>query len=107
MSRRVDDDGGVRAGRRRNWAPDVDALLVPRRPQKISLRDEWALAAFTFVAVVLTAWQGAAALGGPSVRPLAVLALAVAAMGLSTAHLGPTRAGVAGRTQLAALVAQP
>jgi Fe-S-cluster-containing dehydrogenase component len=68
--------------------PDVDALLVARHPQKISLRDEWALAAFTFVAIVLTAWQGAAALGGPSVRPLAVLALAAAAMGVSATHLG-------------------
>lgn len=78
----------AQAGAGAELGPDVDALLVPRRPQKISLRDEWALAAFTFVAIVLTAWQGAATLGGPSVRPLAVLALAVAAMGLSITHLG-------------------
>jgi Fe-S-cluster-containing dehydrogenase component len=67
---------------------------VPRAsplPRKISLRSEWALATFTFIAIVLAAWEVALRLGGPAVRAAPLLALAVAATALSTTHLGQPR----------------
>jgi len=71
---------------------DVQAI-APAPAPKISLRSEWTLATFTFVAIVSVAWAVGALLGGPRVRVLPLLGLGGAAMALSGSHLGrPERA---------------
>jgi Fe-S-cluster-containing dehydrogenase component len=65
----------------------------PALPRKVTLRTEWSLAVFTFVAIVLVAWVLAWALGASRPRLLAVAGLGMAGMAVSAAHLGrPTRA---------------
>lgn len=64
---------------------------------KISLRSEWSLAAFTSVAIVLAGLFLGWMIGGPRIPPLAFALAGLAAVGLSTAHLGrPLRAWRAG-----------
>jgi Fe-S-cluster-containing dehydrogenase component len=60
-------------------------------PPKLGLRSDWALATFTCLAILLAAWQAAAALGGPSVRPAPLLGLGAIAMAVSSTHLGRPR----------------
>jgi Fe-S-cluster-containing dehydrogenase component/DMSO reductase anchor subunit len=78
----------------RDTPAGLAAMPAPAEPpRKISLRSEWTLAVFTFVAIVLVgAWTGAWT-GGGRVAPAPFLLAGVAAMVLSTFHLGrPERA---------------
>jgi len=52
------------------------------------LRTEWTLLCFTFTAALLVAWVTAGALAGFAPRPEILLPAGLAAMGLSTLHLG-------------------
>jgi len=83
--------GGAALGVTRAPAP-------PALPRKVTLRSEWSLAAFTFVAIVLVAWVWAWTFGGPRPQPWVLVGLGAAAMSVSAAHLG--RPGRAWRAML-------
>jgi Fe-S-cluster-containing dehydrogenase component len=73
--------------------PGFDDGVIPVPASKISLRHEWSLVAFTFVAVVSVAWVSGSLIGGPRVRLAPLLAMGAAAMASSASHLGrPHRA---------------
>jgi Fe-S-cluster-containing dehydrogenase component len=59
-----------------------------RVSSRIGLRTEWTLLCFTLVAAILVAWVAAGALTGLDPRPEIVLPAGLAAMALSTLHLG-------------------
>jgi DMSO reductase anchor subunit len=54
----------------------------------VTLRHEWTLVAFTFLAALLVAWVGGAAAGAPRPSWAVFAAGALGAMGVSAAHLG-------------------
>lgn len=63
-------------------------------PPTLSLRSEWPLVAFTLATVLLVSAFAASVLGGPRLSPRAFFGTALAALGMSAAHLGrPRRAG--------------
>lgn len=73
-------------------ARELDRVLRPPRA-RITLKGEWSLLAFTTVLALLVAWQAAALLGGPALRPRLFLGAGLGVMLLSAAHLGrPLRA---------------
>ena len=75
------------------------ATAAASRPSpKITLRSEWTLAVFTFLAIVLVSWLCASLMGGPSVQPAVFLAAGLSGMLLSSLHLG--RPGRAWRAML-------
>ena len=91
------DAGGAPPGANQHDAATVgpaEGRLDTARPlPKISARGEWALVAFTCVAMFLVAWQWASVFGGPGVHPWFAAILAGGAMAVSTSHLGrPGRA---------------
>lgn len=59
-----------------------------RAGSRIGLRSEWTLLCFTFVAALLVAWVAGGAVSGATPRPAFVLPAGLAAMALSTLHLG-------------------
>ena len=74
------------------YSPTVPAPTTTRLPERttsrIGLRTEWTLLCFTFAAALLVAWVTAGALAGFAPRPEILLPAGLAAMGLSTLHLG-------------------
>jgi len=64
------------------------AVLADEPPPKISLRSEWALSAFTLIAIALVSLVFGALLGGPRPPAWVVAAAGAGAMALSTLHLG-------------------
>jgi len=60
----------------------------PNRMPKISWRSEWTLLVFTFLAPILIAWFAAAWLGRLPLHPQAFVSLGIAAITVSTLHLG-------------------
>jgi Fe-S-cluster-containing dehydrogenase component len=97
-------DVGIRPAIRflplRGRAPDPAAeaaataagVTAPARgsalPSRVSLRSEWTLFAFTSLIAGLVAWLAASLVGGPPVQPGPFIASGVAALALSTLHLG-------------------
>jgi len=80
-------------------APDPDlagfdaATMLPEPVSKIGLTSEWPLLLFTLITTWLVAWMGAAAVAPVPIAPLGFVGAGLAAMALSTAHLGrPLRA---------------
>ena len=67
---------------------DAAVTVASTVPRRVTLRHEWTLAVFTFLAALLVARVGAAAAGAPRL-PWAVFAAgALGAMGVGAAHLG-------------------
>ncbi len=64
----------------------VEAASRPAR--KITLRSEWTLAVFTFLAILLVSWFSASLMGGPGMHLGAFLAAGLSGMALSSLHLG-------------------
>ena len=67
---------------------DTVPPLASQVPRRVTLRHEWTLAAFTFLAALLVAWAGAGAAGAPRPSWAVFAAGALGAMGVSAAHLG-------------------
>ncbi len=63
-----------------------DGLKIPE--SKISLKREWPLVVFSFVAIALVAWFLASLRGEPAIVPEIFAAVGVAGIGLSTMHIG-------------------
>ena len=79
----------------RRWMPegldaseDTAVSVGAPVPRRVTLRYEWTLAAFTFLAALLVAWVGAAAGGAPPPPGAVFAAGALAAMGVGATHLG-------------------
>jgi hypothetical protein len=66
------------------WTTDGGAAIQ----EKVSLRSEWPLAIFSFMAIVLVAWFAAACAGRPPVDPLPFALAGAGALLLSARHLG-------------------
>lgn len=64
------------------------------RPSRITLKEEWPLALFTFLTAILCALQAGALLTGLAVSPAIFVALGAANLILGTLHLGQKRNAV-------------
>jgi DMSO reductase anchor subunit len=68
--------------------PAVPVTISPTPSARISLRSEWPLAIFTWLATILAALAAASTAGTLMPQPAAFLALGLAALALSSLHLG-------------------
>jgi Fe-S-cluster-containing dehydrogenase component len=69
-------------------APAVSATISPTPSPRISLRSEWPLAIFTWLAAILTATAAASTADSFMPQPAAFLALGLVALAVSSLHLG-------------------